>query len=230
MISFLFYNLSFLTNFYFYAWVSFCIHRRRSTYCSAAGPIGQRFLYCAVIGQFQLDPCSSLCYLIAEQPCWGSSLQRACGCRILIEFYPSRSLFRRNFVRKWQRNVKLQKGYVNVRFSSICRLHNVQLFSCRFSIHFVGGESWRLDRVCRGTFYFLFYVTYPSCYSGCINQKCIMYPAIYGRSGLLFVISAYYNSVVLFNTYALTWPSFDLPRAKTPRINRTRRKTLRRRK
>lgn len=100
--------------------------------------------------------------------------------------FPSRSLFKRNFVRKWQRNVKLQKGYLNVRFSSIYRVHSVQLFSCRFPIHFVGGESRRLDRVCRGTFYFLFNVTHPSCYLGCVGQKCITYPAFYGRSGLLF--------------------------------------------
>lgn len=35
----------------------------------------------------QLVPCPLLCYLIAQQPCRGSILQRACGSRILIEFF-----------------------------------------------------------------------------------------------------------------------------------------------
>lgn len=103
-----------------------------------------------------------------------------------IEYFLLGHLFKRDFVRKWQRNVKLQKGYLYVHSSSICRLHIVQLFSCRFPIHFVGGESRRLDRICSGTFYFLFSVTHASCYLGCIGQYCITYTAFYGRSGVVF--------------------------------------------
>ena len=93
----------------------------------------------------------SLDSLLAIDPCRGSSKLCASESRDFEINFPSRHSFK---PRKWQRNVKLRKGYVNIDSSSVLSLHGVQLHSCRFPIHFVGGESRRLDRLCRGTFCF----------------------------------------------------------------------------
>lgn len=92
--------------------------------------------------------------LFAIDPSRGSSKLCASESRNFEINFPSRHSFKPIFARKWQRNVKLRKGYVNVDSSSVLSLHGVQLYSCRFPIHFAGGESRRLDRLCRGTFCF----------------------------------------------------------------------------